>query len=103
MLENVVLFADGDGELIAFVIGGIIFLVIIVAIFNSRCPRCKKFFAVKKINDEMIQMGPVYYKTEHVNNQPRRVAHQKNLYRCDYVCTKCGHEWSKTVSRDEKL
>ena len=65
---------------------------------RSRCPECKKFFAARKTNDELIQAGDIYYKTE--NNT--RVAYQKNLYQRDYICKHCGHEWSRNISREEK-
>ena len=106
MFGNItVLFAEGDDfiALVVAIIVGIVFLAIVCAIFNSRCPRCKKFFAAKKINDQLIQMGSIYYKTDRSGSRPKQVAYQKNLYRCDYVCKNCNHQWTRNVTREEKV
>ena len=107
MPDNIVtvLFAEMDGLIAIFIvfICFIVFIAIVSAIFNSRCPRCKKFFAAKKINDQLVQMGSVYYKTDHSGSRPKQVAYQKNLYRCDYVCKNCDHEWTRNVTRKEKV
>ena len=74
------------------------FIGIFKILFRSRCPECKKFFSAKKIGEEQIQTGSIYYKESNNTN----VAFQKNLYRRDYVCKRCGHEWSRNISREEK-
>ena len=100
----------GDGEANPFILflAGIIalstFLGIFHVLFRSRCPQCRKFFAAKKINEELLQQGDIYYKTVNSTNGNRTTkAYQKNLYRCDYVCKNCGHEWSRRVTREVQV
>ena len=68
-------------------------------LFKGRCPSCKKLFKVHEIGDELISQGDIYYKVE--NNS--RVAYQKNMYRADYACNHCQHEWSKKYFKKEKV
>lgn len=75
------------------------FIGIFKVLFRSRCPQCHKYFSAKKTGEEQIQAGDIYYKKE--NNT--MVAYQKNLYRHDYVCKRCGHEWSRNISHEEKV
>ena len=93
----------GETNPIILFISGLATLGTLIGIFTvlsrSRCPQCSKYFSAKKIGEEQIQAGDIYYKNE--NNT--QVAYQKNLYRRDYVCKRCGHEWSRNISREEKV
>ena len=83
---------------ISILVSLVSFIGIFKVLFRSRCPQCKKFFSARKTGEEQIQAGDIYYKNE--NNT--EVAYQKNLYRRDYICKHCSHEWSCNISREEK-
>lgn len=75
------------------------FIGIFKVLFRSRCPRCGKFFSARKVDENLLQSGDIYYKQQ--NNT--RQAYQKNVYRCCYVCKRCRNEWSRNVFREEKV
>ena len=68
---------------------------IVIVLERSRCPRCKKYFKAKKLNEEFVEEGKIYHRNDKT--------YQKNLYRKDYVCMNCEHEWSKNVRREEEV
>ena len=68
---------------------------LVIVLERSRCPRCKKYFKAKKLNEEFVEEGKIYHRNDKT--------YQKNLYRKDYVCMDCEHEWSKNVRREEEV
>lgn len=91
--------SKADLMLLAGLIALFFFVGMVRVLFRSRCPQCKKFFTSRKVGEELIQHGSVYYKGEKGSRQ----AYQKNLYCCSYVCKSCDHEWTRNASREERV
>ena len=89
------------------ILGVIPFAVYIVSIigsyiygFTTKCPQCGKPFALDLVNEELLQMGEMFYKK---NNEGKKVLMQKNLYMEHYRCKFCESEFEKKVTKDETV
>lgn len=81
---------------------GILFVSGIVAIFwliyfdgTTQCPKCKKFWAKKNVDEKW--MGQ-FEKGAYIGNRNRRwrvIPHEK--YKVYHQCKYCNHEWMTTM------
>ena len=74
---------------IALIILGLIGLVILIEIFNTKCPACQKFFARKimRSSQNYVTYERDYQKT-----------HMTRYCKCKF----CGHEWTQRHTRSRK-
>jgi len=88
------------------VVAGAIYLVAAIWGFSTRCPECRKWFAEREINRELLDRYTDYEtvrrRDERRDSQGRlidtvyreeQVAVLVRIYDVDYRCKHCDHEW----------
>ena len=93
---------------------GVVF-VLIPAIFlfrfiwKTRCPYCKKVFAIKKVGKKYVGSDDISVKVktnnynrkgEVIGTQEQYIPGKRNNYRIIYKCEKCGKEKYRMVTKD---
>ncbi len=93
---------------------GVVF-VLIPAIFlfrfiwKTRCPYCKKAFAIKKVGKRYVGSDDISVKVktnnynrkgEVIGTQEQYIPGKRNNYRIIYKCEKCGKEKYRMVTKD---
>ena len=93
---------------ISFII--IVVVLVIVAIFSTRCPKCKKFFAMKEIERNLISEEKISKMENHKTYNKKgevtgshdvRVYGTRKTYDVKYVCKKCGDTKIERKTRDD--
>ena len=88
------------GFLVLLVLGGIITAIVLIILFQSRCPACKKF-GLREVQREEIKEEPIsklerqnrYDKNGHISgSRDVRIYGRKITYKVLYRCQDCGNE-----------
>ena len=98
VIASVMAFIASDWILVIALMGVAFLINMGKALIRGKCPECKKYFKARRTAETLIQQGDVYYK----GSGNDRTAYQNNLYRRDYCCIECQHEWFRNVQKKEK-
>lgn len=106
-------FADArtvKGKILSLLIPAIIISVITLFIGSkSKCPNCKKLFALQKVRTELIKEEDVNVRVETKNKNLRGevigtgeqfVPGKRKTYKTVFVCKKCGENAFSTWQQD---
>jgi len=73
----------------------ILTIFVLIIVYRSRCPKCKRFFAQKLVN-KRIDSTKSYEDLKVVDNKNEIVKTTITSYTSYYECKHCGHKWHKS-------
>jgi len=73
----------------------ILTIFVLIIVYRSRCPKCKRFFAQNLVN-KRIDSTKSYEDLKVVDNKNEIVKTTITSYTSYYECKHCGHKWHKT-------
>lgn len=76
------------------------FICMVAIRAGTRCPQCNKVWVGKKVGDEDLGVCSNTFTRKDGDTYH---TYEKHKHLESYRCTSCGHEWEKTVTREERL
>lgn len=79
--------------------------------YENKCPTCKKWFALKKLNTEEVDSEEISILTQlktrdnsgrETGTQEQYIPGKRITYKTNYLCKKCGAHAYNTYTRDKK-
>lgn len=88
------------------VIGFVVVVILLSALFQTRCPRCGGFFAAKVTGEQKIAEAVTedqVFDDKTMSYRTMRTHHKG--YLVSHVCKRCEHRWERirSTSRGKKI